>query len=163
MRNKILTEVFTSKSFNECVGKMRPACLRDDLKSEVSLVLCEMPEARLIEIYNSGGIYYYVARIVINMVKNSSNKFFRNHLKFDLLTTEMPVNFDIEVEDTRLRDEQSALNLIDALYWYDAEIVRLYLKLGNYRAVSKATGIPMPSIYATVQQSAKKIKEKINE
>lgn len=54
-----------------------------------------------------------------------------------------------------------ALNEIDNLYWYDKEIIKLYLKLGNYRAVEAETGIPWESIYKTVQKACKKIKLKV--
>lgn len=51
--------------------------------------------------------------------------------------------------------------LVDGLYWYDKEILTLYIELGNYRAIEKKTGIPYASAYKTVQKVIKEIKEKI--
>lgn len=56
---------------------------------------------------------------------------------------------------------QSVCEQLDGLYWYDKQILQLYIKLGNYRAVEKATGIPFSSIYKTVQKAIKQIKEKV--
>lgn len=52
-------------------------------------------------------------------------------------------------------------NEMDGLYWYDRQILELYIKLGNYRAVQKETGIPFPSVYKTVQKAAKQIRQKV--
>lgn len=56
---------------------------------------------------------------------------------------------------------QSVNIQLDGLYWYDKQILQLYIKLGNYRAVEKETGIPFSSVYKTVQKAIKQIKEKV--
>lgn len=65
-----------------------------------------------------------------------------------------------EANEKQLK-ECLALDEIDNLYWYDREIVRLYLKLGNYRAVESETGIPWESCYKTIKSACKKIKAKV--
>jgi hypothetical protein len=50
---------------------------------------------------------------------------------------------------------------VDDLYWYDREILKLYIELGNYRAIEKKTGIPYASAYKTVQKVIKEIKQKV--
>ena len=51
--------------------------------------------------------------------------------------------------------------MVDNLYWYDKEILMLYIELGNYRAIQKKTGIPYASAYKTVQKAIKEIKQKV--
>jgi hypothetical protein len=51
--------------------------------------------------------------------------------------------------------------LVGDLYWYDKEILMLYIELGNYRAIEKKTGIPFVSAYKTVQRAIKQIKQKV--
>lgn len=50
---------------------------------------------------------------------------------------------------------------VNGLYWYDKQILELYIKLGNYRAIQKETGIPYASAYKTVQKVIKEIKQKV--
>lgn len=50
---------------------------------------------------------------------------------------------------------------VEGLYWYDREILKLYIELGNYRAIEKKTGIPYASAYKTVQKVVKEIKQKV--
>lgn len=56
---------------------------------------------------------------------------------------------------------QSVSEQVNELYWYDRQVLQLYIKLGNYRAVEKETGIPFSSIYKTVQKAIKQIKDKV--
>jgi hypothetical protein len=72
---------------------------------------------------------------------------------------------DFELEDQRLREfreklEDLTLNEINSLYWYDAEMIRLYLKLGSFRAIQDNTGIPFISCYKNIQKSLLILKSK---
>lgn len=76
---------------------------------------------------------------------------------------QMSIAFD-EDQQERMDYELLCDNVNEALgglYWYDKQILQLYIKLGTYRAVAKETHIPFPSIYKTVQKAIKQIKEKV--
>lgn len=49
------------------------------------------------------------------------------------------------------------------LYWYDKQMLELYIKLGNYRAIEKETGIPWESAYASISKTLKKLRSKIKQ
>lgn len=79
--------------------------------------------------------------------------------------TQLSIAFD-EDDQLRMDEEELIANIgiyIDDLYWYDRQILELYIKLGNYRSIQKATGIPYSSAFKTVQKVIKEIKQKIKQ
>jgi DNA-directed RNA polymerase specialized sigma24 family protein len=48
---------------------------------------------------------------------------------------------------------------LDQIYWYNRDMLRLYVKLGSYRAVSKETGIPTRSVYDAVKKAKEDMKK----
>lgn len=161
MRNKILTDLFTSKEFNNCISKMQPVNLQEDLKAEVGLILCELPESRLIELADKNELKFFTVRIVLNLIKSFNSPFykkFRKHQTEELSNIEIAYDSDLDVKLTR----ELALDHIDNLYWYDKEMLMLYLKHGNYRAIEKETGIPWESAYKSIQKSCKEIRLKVS-
>jgi len=55
----------------------------------------------------------------------------------------------------------SISKIIETLYWYDQEILRMYVELGSVRKVSKQTGIPHTSIFITIKNIRKCIKQQL--
>jgi transposase-like protein len=51
--------------------------------------------------------------------------------------------------------------IINNLYWYDQEILKMYIELGSVRKVSKQTGIPHTSIFITIKNIRKCIKQQL--
>lgn len=163
-RNEIVTELYNSKEFNDCIGKMEPEHLRDDLKAEVALILLETNEVKLIEIHAAGALRYYTVRIIMNLIQSKTSLFYKRYrqqvaeLTDRYMVEEGP---DIEERATREGIEDRAMKEIDNLYWYNAGVVKLYLKLGNYRAIEEDTGIPYSSAYKTIKKSFQEIKQKV--
>ena len=56
---------------------MNPEDIREDLKQEVFLVLCEMEEERLLQMYNDGYLKFFIVRTILNMVKSDRSNFAR--------------------------------------------------------------------------------------
>lgn len=164
-RNEIVTELYNSKDFNDCIGKMEPEHLRDDLRAEVALILLETDERKLIEMHANGGLKYYTVRIIINSILSKSSPFYKRYRRqLAELVDRFTVGEDQDFEERMTREEieDKALSEIDNLYWYNTKMVRLYMEMGNYRAIEKDTGIPYSSAYKTVQKSIEIIKEKVS-
>ena len=174
-KSNIIEELYKSKDFNDCINKMEPDYLRDDLKAEVILVICEMDNERLQVLYNSGALAFFVVRVIMNMIKSNSSTFYRKYRKeheelkesysyFDIREeTPMEKEYVFDVEDLAQRQEREDLELIvlekiKCLDWYECELLKLYIKHGNYRSIGIETNIPFPSIYKTIRSSINKIK-----
>lgn len=192
-RDRIITDLFLSKDFNDCISKMEPAHLRDDLKMEVSLIICEWPDEKIIRLHTEGILNFYVVRIIINQIQSSTSPFFRKYRQFvneykdslyetyinakelyddksdfidrnmDGLKHRLSVCSGNDEYNDRLTKEQLedfTLSEIDSLYWYDAALIRMYLKHGTYRAIEEETKIPFISCYKNIQKSLDILRQK---
>jgi hypothetical protein len=189
-RDHIIQELFTGKNFNDCIGKMEPVDLREDLKMEVIAVICEWSEEKVKGLYLEGKLEFYVVRVIINMLTNKYSPFYK---KFRTLTSPLSnrefvqeygdderhkwqerrpaalamTNMEIaemyanENRSEREEREDKVIREIDSLHWYSATMLKLYMEKGNYRALEEATGIPFISCYKTVQKAFKELKSKV--
>lgn len=162
-KNEIIEELYRSKEFNDCINKMEPEHLRDDLRAEVVLILLETEEQRLLAIHTAGALKYYTVRIIINLIQSKTSRFYKLYRQQLNEINDRIAYEEIDIEERAAREdiEERALREIDNLYWYNSGIVKLYMKLGNFRAIEKDTGIPYASAYKTVKKSFNEIKQKV--
>lgn len=169
--NEIVAELYQSKDFNDCISKMEPEYLRDDLRSEVILILLETKAEKLLDIYQKGALKFYAVRIILNLIQGNRSNFNKRYRQpVSEFTKEMANKFSVDDQaDADRVEENEAMGVlmdqvideVDGLYWYNRQILELYMEHGNYRAIEKETRIPYSSAYKTVQSSFKQIKEKI--
>lgn len=163
-RNQIIEELYNSREFNDCIGKMEPEHLRDDLKAEVTLILLETEERKLFDIYTAGALKFYTVRIIINLIQSPRSTFYKLYRqKAAELTDRFLADEEPDIEERAMLEDMQdrAIKEIDNLYWYNSGIVKLYMKHGNYRAIQEDTGIPYSSAYKTIQKSFQEIKQKV--
>lgn len=162
-KNEIIAELYESREFNECIGKMEPEHLRDDLRSEVMLILLESPEDKIKQMHERRELKFFTVRIILNLIQSKTSGFYKRYRQ---QLTEITDRFateeqDIEERETREQLEEKAIGEIDNLYWYNKELLQLWMQHGNYRAIQKITKIPHSSAYKTIQASIEQIKQKV--
>ena len=158
-RNEILIEFWKSEEVNNAFSKMHPIELQDDLKAEVFLILCEMPETKLIDLYDKKQLRFYLVRIMLNLIQSTDKKFYQKYRNFTELV-------GYEKKDEEYNEEIIKVNEhIENLYWYKQEIFRLYTFEfnKNARELSKNTGIHYMSIIRTLNQIKQELKKKIRQ
>ena len=157
-RQSILAEFYQSKDFNKALAKFKPASLRDDLKQEVVMVLCEMDETKLIGLYTRKELIFYSVRIMLNLI-NSTKVNQRFYRLFRQPVMEFIDNFDAPQEEYN-HEKDILIEIIEKkmqdLTWYERRLLTELTETTMYK-LSIATKIPYTSIYNTV----KKIKEKL--
>lgn len=163
-KQKIIETLFLSKNFNDCLSKINPKHLIDDLRQDVILRICELPDEKIQHLHETKTLEFYTVRVILNTINNPNSKFYK-----DFRSTSVDIELSECAEFDTFKErwikevkEDKAINEIKNLYWYNKELVELYLKHGNYRAVHAETGIPFPSIYKTIQKSLKEIKCKVS-
>lgn len=171
-KNEILSELFTSKDFNQCIRKMKPVNLQDELKAEVALILCEKDEEKIFQLWESGGLKFFTVRIILNLIQSNTSPFYKKFRSnefslsyHDLDSAENGEGFkrQITLEASEYdTSKDMAISEIDNLYWYDREILKLYAEHGTYRKVEEVTGIPFESVYKTTQRACKIIRKKLS-
>lgn len=156
-KNEILSELFTSKDFNQCIRKMKPENLQDELKAEVALILCEKPEALILGLADRKELRFYTVRIILNLIQSNTSQFYKKFRVNNLELSEIIEPIIIEYDERK----DTAISEIENLYWYDREILKLYAEHGTYRKVEEVTGIPFESIYKTIQKNCKIIRDRL--
>lgn len=164
-RNKILEKLYTSRELKEALNKMHPEELRDDLRQEIFVALCEMPDDKLIALEKSGHLRFYAVRIMLNMIQSKTSRFYYKYRKpshepyndsFDTQDEPEQCEHEFEQKITKITEE------LEAMHWYKKDLFDLYLKNGcNASAVSRQTKIPIRSIYHTIKEVKEHIKTKI--
>jgi len=155
-RNQIISELYMSKDINDAIGKMQPYELQDDLRQEVFLVLCEMDEERLFQMFNDGYLKYFIVRTILNMAKSDRSNFSRTFRK---VYSEVQDNCQVEEYDDSLNEK--LYRAMDVLHWYEKEIFRVYSETGNLLQVSRDTKIPYRSLLKTIKKVKTLLKYKI--
>ena len=156
-RDKILVELWNSNEVNSAIKKMNPVELQDDLKAEVFLAICELPEEKLILLYEKKELKFYLVRIMINMIQSYDKRFYGKYRNFQELG-------HYEKEDQEYSENTSDILIhVENLYWYQKEILNLYTFEFNKNAkeLSRNTGIPYMSIIRTLNQVKQELKKKI--
>lgn len=174
-RATVLQQIYLSKEFNNLIQNIDPKHIRDDLKSEVMLVLCEMNEHQLMKIKDVVG---YACKMVVNMGIGGWNGFHKKYRReytevedsgeevcFDDVDNKVELCPSIKcvlngrvVKEER---EDKLVKVVEGLYWYDAAMLKLYVEKGSFRKIEKDTGIPWESAYKTVRKAIKKIKQHV--
>ena len=156
-RNRIIEELWNSKDVNDAIGKMHPVEMQEDLKSELFLIIAELEESKIIDLYKKNQLKFYMVRIMINMVRSSKNKFYKNYRNYqEYIPLDVQENVQEDITKTMLEH-------IDKLYWYNETILSLYTFQFNKNAkeLSRQTGIPYQSIIRTLNDTKKELKKKI--
>lgn len=157
-RNQIIANLWTSKEVNQAFEKMQPEDLQYDLKAEVFMVLLEMPEDKLLGMYERGEIRFFLVRIMLNMIKSDRSGFWKKYRNY------VELNVCEQKEETY--DETIFANLEESLseiHWYQKQLFDLYAKEFNRNAkeLSIATGIPYMSVIRTLKQTKQELRKKI--
>jgi hypothetical protein len=136
--------------------------LWEDLRQEVSIILFEYDKEKLSDIVSKGKnvFKFWVVRICCNQVSNNGklNKTYNVLIPVEDINKFIKNTIQTEFDYSIIKQIQIR---IDKLYWYDKEILKIYIELGSVRKVSKQTGIPHTSIFITIKNIQKCIKQSL--
>lgn len=82
-RNEIISTLYESKEIAQALRKMQPASLREELKQEMFMALCNISDEKFWGIYNNNGIpglKFWLVRTMLNMIYSTglNTPFFRH-------------------------------------------------------------------------------------
>lgn len=136
--------------------------LWEDLRQEVALIVYEYDKNKVDEIIGKGKqvFKFWIVRICCNQTNTKFGKLGRMYKA--IIPVEDVTKYIQEEEDY---DDQPVIDAItkrmNELYWYDKTILEMYVELGSVRKVSAATGIPHTSIFITIKNIQKCIKQSL--
>lgn len=137
---------------------MEPEHLREDLKQELFLILCEKSESFIEDLHKKGQLRYYTTRIVLNMIASNTSPFYKKYRQIfsqhsdalheiadklsnagetDLLKP-LIANGQLSDDDGAVQRETDYINMVNAvnaaiekLPHYDREIFKDYVDKGS--------------------------------
>ena len=149
----IATKWLYNKNF-ELTFKNIGKDLWEDLRQEVALIVCEYDQDKLRDIVEKGEqvFKFWIVRICCNQTNTKYGAF--GKMYSNLIPVE-DINIFIKEErpdydDSNLIKEIS--KKINELYWYDREILKMYIEKGSVRKVAQEIGIPHTSIFITIKK-----------
>lgn len=153
----ILTEYYTSKEIQQLKKKLKPQDLQDDIIQHCFCELYQKPDTFIIDLYNRRKLRVYIVKMIIHTSYYQRTPFAKQFGENEICTDSFGEHHEA-AEDNTLDD---FTKLVDDLYWYKKEILKLYAEKGTYQAVSDDTGIPVTSIYNTIKEVKREIKKKL--
>jgi hypothetical protein len=137
--------------------------LWEDLRQEVALIVLEYDKDKLEQLVGKTKqvFKFWVVRVCCNQIHSKYGKMWRMYNQ--ILAVEDVTKFIKEEEeiDNSQKTIDIIYNKIQELYWYDKEILKMYIELGSVRKVSAQTGIPHTSIFITIKNIRKCIKKSL--
>lgn len=89
-RNEILKDSLLV--VNKLVKSLANAQYIDDLRQEVLLILCELPEDKLISLYTRGELLRYTVGIIKNQYNSKTSTFYRKYKLYNLIRQDLNEN-----------------------------------------------------------------------
>lgn len=136
--------------------------LWEDLRQEVSIILYEYDKEKLSDIVSKGKnvFKFWVVRICCNQIGSNGkvNKTYKLLIPVEDINKFIKNTIDISDDIYIINQIEKRIN---NLYWYDKEILKLYIELGSVRKVSAITGIPHTSIFITIKNIQRCIKQSL--
>ena len=163
-RNEIIEELYLSKDISQALRKMQPASLRDDLRQEMFISLCNLSDQKFWNLYENNALKFYLVRAMLNMIRSTgmNQPFFKNfRAKFESI--EEIDNIADQIDD-RKDEKEKLFDLLDErrkdLCWYENTLLDQYVASNfNQMELHRKTRIPYPSIVKTISLIKNKLKD----
>lgn len=165
---QIVNLVATNPEYKKiCTTIAKGNDLADDLFQELIIILIQYDKAKLEQVYKSGGLKFFIIRILQNQYKSDSSDFHRKHRRFNQASVELT---GIEVWDNEETKDQYYSYIVeyeqsrevheDSADWYANSLFKGFIREGGYRKLERKTGISRTAITTTLTEVFNKIKEK---
>ncbi len=158
--NEIIVTLMQSDEFSNCMKKVKPS-LKEDLTGELALILLETEPEKIILLHEKRQLSFYTVRIILTLAFSKTSPFYKKYRVTHDEFKDPGMLDDYYSIINRKVVEERALDEIDKLDWYESEMVKLYMEVGNYRAMEQRTNIPYVSCFCTVKNAIKKIQKVI--
>lgn len=131
-KNDILDELFRSKFIDDLIWTITSGHqLKDDLKCELFLILCEMDDSKIINAYNNHYLNYLCVNILKKQYHSKTSPFHK------MWRIGRPDEEPFDIEDEVISDD---CDIIEKVYWFvenkldlvDRELFKIYYKIGRY-------------------------------
>lgn len=170
--NEIIVNLIRSNDFQNCIGKVKPSDLQDDLKAEVSLILLETAPEKIITLAEKKQLNFYTVRIIMNLAFSNTSPFYKKYrFHFEELKHNEAcddsyysiIRFEREAKEERALVEIKNMAACDvgSEEWVSGRALQIYMETGTFRNMQAATMIPVKTCHDMVTKGIGKIKQRI--
>ncbi len=145
----------------------------EELFGEFLLLIADMNKEKLFSLCESNELKYYSVAMIKNLFLSKGFRQCRDEPRESVDYLEQTTDDEVrnhfnQVEcETLLKDigkHLRKLSLDNEGYWYDEQVFNYYYnEYNNYRDMSKATKIPVSSLYHSVKKTKQRIKKEFKE
>lgn len=156
-RDALITCLYTSKVLDESInGMAKGKEMREELKQELFLRICELDPEELERIYENEYLDYYIIRTLRNMFDSKTSQFY-TRIKRGILERS---NYEIDVTNTpdETYSEVSVEDAMKKLNWFEQQVIELYSEHGNMAKIADITGTSPVYVAAVLASARKKLK-----
>lgn len=162
---QIIEGLYLDRQFKKVCQNIAPPSLSDDLFHETIVVFLEMDDEKVIKASQEGYLKWLFIKIASNSFNSKTSPFYHKYHHND---------DRIEVSESKVKDAdfisqgfeikfkelvESIEKQIECLDFYERELLKLYIKFGNYRDVSREVGIKYESVRHAIRLAINKIKQ----
>ena len=184
-KTEIIKALYLDRQFKKVCQNIAPPSLSDDLFHETIVVFLEMDEEKVIKASQEGYLKWLFIRIASNSFNSKTSPFYHkyhhndgnqgiretnreNELKTCVNNSNNTVllsKYTSEITTNEFEKKYKTLTEtiekeIEHLDFYERELLKLYIKFGNYRDVSREVGIKYESVRHAIRLAIEKIKQK---
>jgi hypothetical protein len=162
-RDALLTCLYKSKKLDKYINKFSESReMREELKSELFLSLCEIDESELGRIYENNYLDYYIVRTIGNMFNSNTSQFYKRIKKGILnrqhseptLNTEIA---DIEYDENALTEDGIKIGMA-ALNWFERDVLIRYSEAETISEIVRTTGTSRDYVTKVLDKARKKFR-----
>lgn len=159
----LLTEIYISPELSQAMLNVKPDYMRDDVKQEAFEVLFQKNSAFIEDLHERGKLKAYVVKTIYNTANFSNSNINRQYRRRTEAPTESAKLHDRADDEQEAYDYEALVEAcpvkLEAVYWYNRDLLKLYVELGTYRAVAERTGIPRVSVYEAVKKAKEEMQK----
>jgi hypothetical protein len=153
----IIEELYRSPDIDRAIAGLAPVDIRGDLKNEVFVIILEknQTDKEFIEKGNEEGwLKWWVVRVVLNLIKDNSQRFAKSLNKTDCQIIDEIDNVIDDECDHEVRDNEieKLKTIYENLHWADKQIFDLVVNKKSITKFAEETGIPRRSLTAIIKR-----------
>ena len=161
-RNRIIESLYNSKEINQALSNVRPAHLVEDLRQELFLTLCSLPDDKFQRICASNdgrGLIYFALRTIWNMGNSGRSTFHGTFRKKPDTTAIKKHLVTLHSKGLEIQGD-AAMRAFNKLPWYNRELLQLYIDCDkSTKKMQEMTGIEARTIRYNLSKSRAIIKK----
>ena len=145
---KMVVDIYNHPDILSLISKIKPECVRDDLRQEIAISLLEQPCEKIAALFAGDNLLKYTMKVCWLMATSKTSGFYYKYKKSDLtkaveylrLNQTLPTLPESMAHRATSHLKQKNQTVYDD---HEARIFNKYVELGSCRAVARYYGIPV--------------------